>query len=445
MAEVMLDLRNIQGLAVRGYRLPVARYLFLNLQDPARSRAWLRRVTPEVLSAAPWDDKPFSGVNLAFTFSGLRALGLAPESLAGFPEEFRDGMASRAALLGDVGDSAPEHWTGGLGSGDVHALLMISARDGEALDRHDAAVRAELQRSQAITVVCEEFGAALPNGREHFGYADGFAQPAIEGTGLPAAPGQGAPLGRGRWRPLRAGEFLLGYPDEEGALPDAPAPDALAANGSYLVYRKLSQDVALFRRQVADAAARFGARQELLAAKLVGRWPDGTPLQLSPERPDPGLVADPSRNNAFDYAAADGQRCPLGAHIRRSNPRSGVPFNGKLVNRHRLIRRGIPYGPPLARGSEDDGRQRGILFVCLQASIARQFEFVQSQWLNDGNLFGLGQDRDVLLGAHDGTGKMTVQGQPPFFMGALSRVVGVRGGEYFFLPGINGLHYLGTE
>ena len=130
--------------------------------------------------------------------------------------------------------------------------------------------------------------------------------------------------------------------------------------------------------------------------------------------------------------------------MRRANPRSSLPFDGQLVNRHRLIRRGITYGDPLPPGAADDGADRGVIFMCLQASIARQFEFVQSQWLNAGNAFAIGDDQDVLSGAQDGTppNKMTVQGAPPFFHGPLSRVVTTKGGEYFFVPGINGLHFL---
>jgi Dyp-type peroxidase family len=284
----------------------------------------------------------------------------------------------------------------------------------------------------------------LAGGAEHFGFADGFGQPAIEGSGVAATPGQGAPDGDG-WRPIRAGEFVLGYPDEQGALPAAPAPDQLSVNGSYLVYRKLHQDVASFRRQLAECARHYPGGEELLAAKIVGRWRDGTPLALSAQHPDPALAADAQRNTAFSYADDPaGLRCPVGSHIRRANPRESLPFGGKLVNRHRMIRRGIPYGSPLPTGAPDDGADRGVIFMSLQASIARQFEFVQAQWLCDGNAFRLGDDQDVLLGPqdHDGPRKLTVPGDPPYFVGPLSRVVTVRGGEYFFCPGINGLRHL---
>ncbi|MEA2147755.1 MAG: hypothetical protein QOG59_3342 [Solirubrobacteraceae bacterium] len=440
-----LDLDRIQGFVVRGYRLPLAGYIFLRIDDRARAAAWISEITGDVLTAAPWSAKPDSGVNLAFSFAGLAALALPSATLASFPQEFRDGMAARASVLGDEGDSAPANWEAPLGTPDVHVLVMISAADESALSAHDHRVREGVARAGGLTVVYDDVGRALPQNREHFGYADGFAQPDIEGAGLPSAPGGGAPLREGNWRPIRAGEFILGYPDEEDVEPRAPTPDQFAANGSFLVYRKLYQDVAAFRTQLAAASGLYPGGEELLAAKIVGRWRDGTPIDLSPERPDPAVVADDQRNNAFSYAAdGDGLRCPIGAHVRRANPRDSLPFEGKLVNRHRLIRRGIPFGDPLPDGAQDDGQDRGVIFMCLQASIARQFEFIQSQWLHRGNAFTLGEDQDVLLGPQDGPGphKMTVPGNPPFFLGPLQRVVTVRGGEYFFVPGINGLEYL---
>ena len=440
-----LELEGIQGFVVRGYRLPSAGYLFLRIDDAAGARALLAETTPDVLTAATWETKPESGINLAVTYAGLEKLGVPGTSLAGFPDDFRAGMAASAETLGDVGESAPERWEAPFGSGEVHVLVMISAQDGTALAARDRQLREAIERHGGITVVGDQAGAALSGQTEHFGYADGFAQPSIEGSGVDPLPGQGAPLEDGGWRPIRAGEFILGYRDEENALPQAPAPDQLATNGSYLVYRKLRQDVAAFRRTLADAARHYPGGEEQLAAKLVGRWRDGTPLDGSPDRPDPVIAADPARNNAFSYLDdQDGLRCPVGSHIRRANPRLGLPFEGKLVNRHRLVRRGIPYGDPLPAGADDDGQDRGVVFMCLQASISRQFEFVQAQWFNDGNGLHLGDDEDVLMGRHDGPPprKMTVPGSPPCFVGPLSRVISVRGGEYFFVPGINGLHHL---
>ena len=440
-----LEFPDIQGFVVRGYRLPAAGYLFLRIEDAAAARAFLADVIPEVITAERWDVKPDSGINLAFSYAGLQALGLAETSLAGFPAEFRDGMASRAELLGDVGDGAPDRWEDCFRSGDAHVLVMISAKDRAALAERDARIRDLVTRRGGASVVVTQLGAALETGREHFGYADGFSQPAIEGSRFPDHPGAGAPAGNGEWRPIRAGEFILGYPDEQGALPAAPAPPELSRNGSYVVYRKLRQDVAAFRRQLQAAAALYPGGEELLAAKLVGRWRDGTPLDSSPAREDPALVADKERNNAFDYGRdPEGLRCPIGSHIRRMNPRLSMPFEGKLVNRHRIIRRGITYGDPLPAGvTEDDGQDRGVIFMTVQASLARQFEFVQAQWANTGNAFRIGDDTDPIIGPQDGSPpKLTVPGRPPFLMGPLSRVVTMRGGEYYFAPGIGGLRHL---
>jgi Dyp-type peroxidase family len=442
-----LDLPRIQGFVVRGYRLPLAGFIFLRIDDAARAAAWISEITSEVLTASPWSQKPDSGLNLAFSYAGLAALQLPSSTLATFPEEFRQGMAARAGTLGDEGESAPVNWQEPLGGPDVHVLVMISAAHQEALARHDRHIRDSIERAGGLTVIADQVGNALPGNREHFGYADGFAQPDIEGAGLPSQAGDGAPLRDGRWRPIRAGEFILGYPDEENVDPTAPTPDRLSTNASFLVYRKLHQDVAGFRSQLASASALYPGGDELLAAKIVGRWRDGTPVDLSPHNPDPAIVADANRNNAFSYDTdSDGLRCPVGAHVRRANPRDSLPFEGKLVNRHRLIRRGIPYGQPLAPGADDDGQDRGVIFMCLQASIARQFEFIQGQWLNRGNAFTLGEDQDVLVGPQDGPGphKMTVPGNPPFFLGPLQRVVTVKGGEYFFVPGINGLEFLAS-
>ena len=294
-------------------------------------------------------------------------------------------------------------------------------------------------------MVVTQLGGVLPTGREHFGYADGFSQPAIEGSRFDDHPGAGAPAGNGDWRPIAAGEFILGYPDEQGALPAAPPPDALGRNGSYVVYRKLRQDVAAFRRRLREAAALYPGGEELLAAKLVGRWRDGTPLDASPHAEDPALVADKSRNNAFDYGRdPDGLRCPVGSHIRRMNPRLSMPFDGKLVNRHRLIRRGITYGDLLPEGADDDGaRPRRDLHD--RAGEPRPPVRVRAGAVGEHRQPVPARRRpgpDHRPAGHRGRAKMTVPGRPPFFFGPLSRVVTMRGGEYYFAPGINGLRHL---
>ena len=286
-------------------------------------------------------------------------------------------------------------------------------------------------------------GAALEGGREHFGYADGFAQPSIEGSGFPPEPGAGAVDG---WRPLKPGELLLGYPDEQGAVTPAPPPGDFGINGSYLVYRKLHQDVATFRRILSDAAAHYPGGEELLAAKIVGRWRDGTPLAELPRPPGPRARQGPAAQQRVRLRRRPGRdgvpdRRARAAHEPAPQPavrrqaREPAPDHAP---RHHLRRRCCPPA------REDDGKDRGVIFMCLQASLARGFEFVQSQWANGGNAFRLAEDQDVIVAPHDtdGPAKMTIPGSPPFFLGPLSRVVTTRGGEYYFTPGINGLRHL---
>jgi Dyp-type peroxidase family len=339
-------------------------------------------------------------------------------------------MAARAERLGDRGPSAPANWEPGLGTGEAHVLVTLYGIDEERLEQARDALRG-VGAAGAIKIVHEQRGAALDEGRDHFGFADGIAQPAIEGSGVPARPGDGQPDGRRGWRPVRTGEFLHGYEDEDGGLPEAPGAP-FDRNGTFAVYRKLHMDVAAFRRFVAGAG--FPGGPELLAAKLVGRHRDGTPL-----------VAHKGIND-FSYAGdPDGMACPLGAHIRRANPRDSPGFfGGRLSNRHRIIRRGRSYGPPLPPGAtEDDGVDRGLIFVCFNASIWRQFETIQALWIDDGDPFGLGPDKDFLVGEPHGTrGRMTIQGHPPFFLKPQPRFVTMRGGEYLFRPSMTGLRHL---
>ena len=213
-----------------------------------------------------------------------------------------------------------------------------------------------------------------------------------------------------------------------------------------MVYRKLAMDAAAFRRFIATEGEKYPGGAAQLAAKIVGRWPDGTPLSVSPDHPDTAISGDPARINDFSYAGdPHGLRCPAGAHIRRANPRDSIGFfDGRLSNRHRIVRRGRAYGRPLPPGVlEDDGEERGLIFVCFQADIWRQFETIQALWINDGDPFGLGRDKDFLVGEpHDTAGKMTIPGHPPYFLKPQPRLVTMRGGEYLFQPSMTGLRWL---
>jgi hypothetical protein len=253
-------------------------------------------------------------------------------------------------------------------------------------------------------------------------------------------PGDGLPAEGGGWRELAAGEFVLGCRDLDGGYPIAPVAP-FDRHSTYVVYRKLQMHP--------DRLWAYLSRFEepgRIAAKMVGRWQDGTPLLVSPGGPDASVANDPARVNDFRYADdGDGFACPVGAHVRRANPRDQDGFfAGKLSDRHRIIRRGRPYGPVLAPGStSDDGVERGLVFKCYQADIERQFEVIQSRWIDDGDPFALGDDRDPMIGSHaDGGGRHVVQGPRPIVLGGLPDFVTLRGGEYLVRPGLRALRWI---
>ncbi|MGH9223193.1 MAG: Dyp-type peroxidase [Acidimicrobiales bacterium] len=440
-----LDLDDIQGNILRGYGFPAAGYLFVRVDDPAAGRRWLGSLVDPITTAAEWvEGKPEHTLNVAVTAVGLRALGVPDEMMRTFPVAFRAGMRARADVLGDVGPSDPSGWDSGLGDGTAHVLVTVDTLQGEALGEHMDDLRRSIEEpGSGLTIVHEQRASIFQGSRDQFGFADGFAQPLIEHAGMPERAGRGTPGRWFGWMPVKPGEFVLGYEDEDLLLPESPAPP-LGDNGTFMVYRKLYQDVASFRRFLREQGAGFPGGEEKLAAKIVGRWRDGTPLVLSPDAPDPAISGNLGRIDRFRYRDdLDGFRCPIGAHIRRTNPRDALGWGGMRTKRHRIIRRGMPYGAPLPEGVlEDDGVDRGLVFVCYQASLERQFETIQRIWCNDGNIFGIGADRDFLLGGPEGEGKMTIQGDPPHFIRGILPFVQTRGGEYLFMPGLDALRAL---
>lgn len=437
--SVALELADIQSGALHERPSPyVGAYLMLRIDEPAAGRELVRRLVSLVDSGVPAPDPADdTWITVAFTYNGLRALGVPQASLDSFTPEFREGMAARAAILGDVGESAPENWEQPLGTPDVHIAIAVLSQDLPSLDAVAERARRAHEELPGITVVWRQDCYQLPTGRTSFGFKDGIGQPSVEGSGRPAS--------NPHERPLKAGEIILGYPDETGELPPMPTPDILGRNGTYVVFRKLHTKVAAYR-QYLRAKAADRAEEALLGAKMVGRWQDGTPLALSPQHGDPELGGDPRRNNDFRYGDDPrGFKCPVGAHARRANPRDALDGDGSVDTRlHRMIRRGTSYGPELPEGVlEDDGADRGIIFVFAGAHIKRQFEFVKTQWLNDGIFIGAPGEADPIVGPVSGTTTFTIpqrpirrrlQEVPPFVV--------TRGGEYFFAPSLSALRWL---
>ena len=485
-----IDPKDVQGLVRFGYgRLKEACYLLLRIRDVEAARAWCRLAPVATAEFQP--HPPEVALQLAFTVAGLRALGLPPDVLAGFSAEFQSGIAgeeSRSRRLGDLGASAPASWSwGGLQSTpDVLVMLFATSGKLEAWRQHvqDSAWNAAFELIDCLDT-------SNLDGYEPFGFKDGISQPEIDWEGTPSG-GREQTTYSNR---VAAGEFLLGYPNEYGKYTERPLIDAggpwasslpfaeeqpgkrdLGRNGTYLVMRTLEQDVRGFWKFL-DAQTRSDPRERLhLAEHMVGRTIEGQPLARLGTPSGAGSSGDEALNFfTFDHDEA-GTRCPIGAHIRRANPRntdypnrpswwlpriwSKLGFASKAVRAdimaasrfHRLLRRGREYGPGLTpeQAIEDpsvDDPKRGLHFLCLNANISRQFEFVQNAWLMSTKFDGLSEETDPLLGnrtplsdgrstdifsiPRKGGVRRCIEGLPQF--------ITVRGGAYFFLPGVSAL------
>jgi Dyp-type peroxidase family len=446
----MLDLSDIQGNILRGYRsFPHARFLFFAIDSPTAGRRFIEKLL-SLVTPAQWPVRPKSAANVGLSFEGLRALGLDAGCLASFPREFQQGMKGRNFELGDVDHSAPDFWDEPWKSHSVHLVLTVYGESSADLEAHCANILARVPPGVRELSPAQEAGWLWVNGKptrmEHFGFVDGISNPDI--AGVPdGGPGEdiGNPDENGGFSQVAAGEFIIGLPGEGGEMAPMPAPDLLARNCTYLVLRKLQQDVMAFDTYVSKHQNRIDPA--LLAAKMMGRWPNGSPLSKHPL--EPGQSAD----NEFSYADdPDGGRCPRGAHIRRAYPRDSLNFGGRIVRRRRIIRRGIPYGQYWDRKDCAGAKQpRGIMFLAFNASIERQFEFIQGQWLNYGDEFGQGNDMDPITGSQksNGGGNMVIQGDPqvgrkPFVASGIPRFVATKGGDYFFVPSLTGLRLIAT-
>lgn len=470
-----------QGLVLYGYgHHSAAAFMGFTVRDPARARAALRALSNRMTFVGGQRDADY--VNVAFSVKGLRALGLPEETLAYFPVELRDGMGARGGKLGDVGPSSPDRWRwGGPNRPEVHVVVLLYAfnrnvpkDDDDAPASRSGAVdkgqpdlarlvrlvrrtarelRATTAEGRAMSVAFVEMTRMLPERIEHFGFRDGLVQPRLRGGPKFEDADQHGEL------PL--GEVLLGHPnayDEEPSAPKLPGGLDLGENGTYLVLRSLDQDVARFWSTLREEAVRrlgheghpSPTRAEIedqatfLAAKIVGRWPNGK-LLVEGERlrgKDAWSGAGSAIDPAFTADAA-GRGCPLGSHIRRANPREGLgtdtpDLSLAVVARHRLMRRGRPYGPRLLPFSPDDGKRRGLVFACVGTSIRRQFEFLQQQWMENGSFQRLLGEDDPLIGQRvtNPTGQFSFPATPwRERIGNLPRFVTTRGGGYFFMPG----------
>jgi Dyp-type peroxidase family len=532
---VELDLADIQGNILTGYGrvgFPNGRIMLFHIDNGDAGRKFVTRLLPLITTALRWPSsqgiptgkicvpKPEVTVNIAITFEGLAVLGVGTRTLRGMPDEFMDGMAKRAPMLGDdfVGpnwkDSWDEVWKtgnqdGGMDKDRVHIMISLFAqmKDGSpvaALDERTRQIEGfcrELggvrllpghnrkgQREQPYQELSALFdhppgGEPKPNYKEHFGFDDGLGDPVFDGQ-YPNRyeqnfkEGNGALDANGHWRPLATGEFLLGYPDESQEIAHAAMPHAFSRNGTFLVYRKLHQNVAAFRKFIDDTARSFGAvfgigdkgdARATLMAKMAGRWEDGVPLSVAPtaahwrhfnaEYPKTDRNARYLAQIKFAFRNdPEGTRCPLGAHIRRANTRDMLDPRGgsasTINNRRRILRRGVPYGesPP----GVSDTAEHGIGMFIYCASLFRQFEFVQQQWINFGFPSRSGNDTCPIIGIHSqgvpglGQGpkaKFVIpadpsSGHPPFIADGIPQFVETRGGEYFFVPSITALRMI---
>jgi len=523
-----LDFGDIQGGILREYGgdFPRGRYIFLKLpsgdpdpeRDHEKSRAFINEVRRWVTTAVRWDSKaihypgpvqatkPPVTFNIAFTFRGLLTLGLPVRVLQRLPNEFIEGMAERAHVLGDVERNSPDKWDPiwRTHRSDVHVLVIMRAQIKEDASGEAAPELDEI--TQRLFGFCDKYGVTVvrghkgptdayqdasmllapqaghmaPRPQEHFGFTDGISEVAFEQQGADLrVEGGGKILDTGEWKALATGEFLLGHPDESQELPPAAPPSALTRNGTFLAYRKLHQNVKSFWDYVAKAADDYAAvtgepvveAAELIKAKMVGRWQSGVPLMQAPTYKammqfgldyarDLAAAGDDEAAKAavwqrlvnFRYSDdPEGIRVPLGAHMRRVNTRDMLDVVAKssiLNNRRRILRRGLPYGAVSPDALDDDG-EHGVVFLAYCASLFRQFEFVQQQWLQYGLDFNAGNDRCPILGNRvEGESHKFVipsdpeSGNPPFICANMPQFVEMRGGDYFFVPSLTALRMI---
>lgn len=450
----IIDHADVQGNILRGCRVQWARHFSLRIQNPTAARQFIaalisgnEKSAPQISTAAKWEERPSYFLNIGFTFDGLRSIGVPETTLALFPQAFREGPAARAKSLGDTGESDPQNWKFGHPGLPTHIMVSLFA---------DATQQPEfLRRSEQLRTLFTRFeiseltyhdAEALGDDRFHFGYRDGIAQPRIAGADR-NMPSDLQPESS-------AGEFLLGkdYHNQYNGNFIGDLPNNLCDNATYAAVRVIEQKVELFEDLIQSAGKQHNMDPELIAAKMMGRWRNGSPLVTNPSRPLDDSTLTDEMLNAFDYSPSEanpaliddneGLRCPIGAHIRRLNPRSAL-VAGQPYSR-RIIRRGLPYGPEYT--GEKDGFDRGLFGIFICGDLEMQFEFLQSSWANqDISTAGLRDTVDPIIGDQPKEGGKfvirTQDGRDPIVM-KIPRLVTTRGSLYLLMPGIGGLRHL---
>jgi Dyp-type peroxidase family len=456
----VVDPGDVQGLILRGYRLPFVCHFTLRIRsgEEKEARAFIRKILPRISSAdEDPNPKPDFRLNIGLTYEGLeimdpdRSMTIKDDEFSAM-QAFVDGAIDRAENIGDVGENAPDHWRGGRERWEFHILLSVYGQTEAELNKQMCRLEDEFRFAfEEVSPGDRLIGQSFPDGTFHFGYQDGIAQPNI--IGAPVSEGRD-----GKQPDSPTGAFLLGYPSQwkEYAyppfnLPPSPkeTPGAKTTrltnenfwrNGSFVAFRMLKQDVEAFEAFLSKESARTGLNRELIAAKICGRWRNGLPLVLAPTFDS--TIPDAQLNN-FDYSLdPDGRRCPFGAHIRRSNPRDdGIASNAGSL--HRIVRRGMPYGRPYDPRIQDS-IERGLLGMFICVNLEDQFEFIMKNWLNksgfNGNLEP--NHQDPFVGLSNGGREFVVPGRVEETSLELSQFVTTRGAAYCFLPSITALRYL---
>jgi Dyp-type peroxidase family len=382
----------------------------------------------------------------------LSKLGLTAKDLLTFSRAFQEGMTTshRSHILGDKDASDPQNWEWGNAANPVDIVVLIFAANEDVVNEQLKQRDDEIAASGGVKKLTCLRAGRQPDSKEHFGYIDGVGQPVIEGTGHKESQLQRT----GHATEIKAGEFILGYPNEMEVLdpvPEAEAMPEFGANGTYLVFRQIAENVPAFWNYIdqATGGTRDDSAMDLLGAKIVGRWRSGAPITKYPDGDPHKGTEHFSTENDFEYGTDDKQGfgCPIGSHIRRSNPRDSLPPDPatakKSANRHRIMRRGRAYGDRIEDRFVEDKKARGLHFICLNSDIERQFEFVQQNWINNQTFGGLFDEVDPLVGRLRDGNLFTIQAEPiRRRVHNIPEFVTIKGGGYFFMPGIQALRYL---